>query len=90
MTERCLGEGDELFEQHAAVQRDCANHAEELSRLIEMHERIGVMLAKEQRRFAAYFPQQQQQQPPSQTRAQAAARLVRDDAPREIAHAAQK
>lgn len=57
LTERGIDRGDELIKRHGDVQRDCAEHAVELQKLIELHARIGRMLAEERQRFAAYFPQ---------------------------------
>lgn len=58
LTERAIESGDELIERHSDVQRACAEHAVELQKLLELHEKIGAMLATERQRFAAYFPRQ--------------------------------
>src|SRR5262245_66642678 len=60
MTERTVEAGDGLVERHAEIQRDCVEHAEQLDRLTELHERIGEMIARERGRFASYFPQKRQ------------------------------
>jgi hypothetical protein len=75
MTERLVDNGDDIVERHKANQRECAEHAAQLVKLLDMHVRIGAMLADEQRRFASYLP-------PQQKPAQAHARLAvnRDNA----------
>lgn len=60
MTERTAEAGDDLVERHSALQRECVEHAEQLEKLTELHNRIGEMIARERGRFASYFPQNRQ------------------------------